>query len=475
MTGFRGTFRRVVIVRTFRPLAGWVRFSAHFCRIAILKNDRPAIGLPGATSEAVGGHARLGFHPTPVPFGDLMNGSPKDLEDLGNPELLAATHALVRRGCAVEADLLRHLGEVDARRLYLEEACSSMFVYCVRVLHFSEAAAYKRIRAARAARKSPELLAALRNGDLHVTAVSLLAAQLTNENCGELLRAVRHKTAEEIKRLLADRQPKPDLADCVRRVPARAPGASCARGGNAAPAPLSERAEIPVLNANEMTEANGVGEAASEANETTEGHGADKAGLGTVPALALNQAAQASGLGLPQPVAPAKTAPLGGERYRVSFTASGELHGQLQELRALMRHQIPDGDLASILGQAVALLLAQVRARKFAAVSKPKTAAPANSPAREKSSGQIPAAIRRAVAKRDGGCCSYVSAGGLRCGAREYLEFHHLEPWARSPVHSVEGIALRCRAHNQYAACLDFGEEQMERFRRRPESRPDAP
>ena len=70
-----------------------------------------------------------------------MNGSLKDLEGLGNPELLAATHELVRRGCAVEADLLRHLGEVAARRLYPEEACSSMFVYCVRVLQFAASAA----------------------------------------------------------------------------------------------------------------------------------------------------------------------------------------------------------------------------------------------------------------------------------------------------------------------------------------------
>ncbi len=71
-----------------------------------------------------------------------MNSS---LEGLGGSELLAATHALIRHGRAVEADRLRHLGEVDVRRLYLEEACTSMFVYCVRVLHFSEAAAYKRL------------------------------------------------------------------------------------------------------------------------------------------------------------------------------------------------------------------------------------------------------------------------------------------------------------------------------------------
>ncbi len=120
----------------------------------------------------------------------------RTLEGLPNQELLERTHTLVRRGRVVEAELLRHLGEVDARQLTLEQACSSMFVYCVRVLHFSEAAAYKRIRAARAARRHPELLPALRRGELHVTAVSLLAAQLTGESCGEWIRAARHKTAE---------------------------------------------------------------------------------------------------------------------------------------------------------------------------------------------------------------------------------------------------------------------------------------
>ncbi len=168
------------------------------------------------------------------------------LEGLPNHELLERTPGLVRRGRAVEAELLSHLGEVDARRLYLEQACSSMFVYCVRVLHFSEAAAYKRIRAARATRRHPELLAALRRGDLHVTAVSLLAAQLSDENCGAWIQAARHKTAEEIKRLLADQQPKPDVADCVRRVPV--PKSS----GNAAAGTASKRAEIAALKPDEV-------------------------------------------------------------------------------------------------------------------------------------------------------------------------------------------------------------------------------
>jgi hypothetical protein len=61
----------------------------------------------------------------------------------------------MKRGNEVEAELIAHLGEVDARRLYLEEGCSSMFVWCQRVLHFAEGVAYKRIQAARTARQFP--------------------------------------------------------------------------------------------------------------------------------------------------------------------------------------------------------------------------------------------------------------------------------------------------------------------------------
>ncbi|MEE8474837.1 MAG: hypothetical protein V3T01_05770 [Myxococcota bacterium] len=358
----------------------------------------------------------------------------RSLESLPDSELLERTHGLVRRGRAVEAELLRHLGEVDARQLYLGEACPSMFVYCVRVLHFSEAAAYKRIRAARAARRHPELLPALRRGELHVTAVSLLAAQLTGESCDEWIRMARHKTADEIKRLLADRQPKPDVADCVRRVPAPILG-------NPAVTTASERAETPAATSDDTGEKS---EWVSEAKNTP------------TPASAR------------EPLQ-TRTSPLGAERYRVCFTADAELHAQLQELRALMRHQVPDGDLGSLLGRAVALLLDQVRKRKFGEVSAPRPPAPANSDAsaHPAASRHIPAAIRRAVARRDAGRCRYVSPGGVRCGTAEFLEFHHVAPWARSGTHSVDGIALRCRAHNQYEARRVFGEVHMARFRKR--------
>jgi len=333
-----------------------------------------------------------------------------ELAGVPNARLLDRVLELVRRGNAVEADLLTYLAEVDARQLYLEESCSSMFAYCQRVLHFAEGVAYKRIQAARAARRHPRILEALRAGDLHLTAVSLLAPKLSDSNSAELVAAARHLGADEIKQMLADREPRPAVPTSVRRI---------AQPSEASPPmafPATERPASPAVPA-------------------------------TSP-----------------PSPKARTEPLGAERYCVRFTAAGETHAQLEELRALMRHQIPDGDVGKILAKAVSLLLEQVRKRKFAETSAPRPA-PETSP-NDQPSRHIPAAIRRTVWQRDEGRCTYVSAGGRRCNAKEFLEFDHAEAWVWTHSHSIEGITLRCRAHNQLRARRDFGEKRMTRFQR---------
>jgi hypothetical protein len=344
------------------------------------------------------------------------------LAGLPNAQLLVRVRELVQRGNAVEAELLAHLAEVDARRLYLEEGCSSMFAWCQRVLHFAESVAYKRIQAARAVRRFPGLAQAVRGGELHLTAVSLLAPKLTEDNCEELIQAARHRSADEIRQLLADREPLPEVVASVRRV-------------------------VPEPD--------------------------QQARAAALPQTALSDAPHAPHERPAPPPAPRQTPPergrsepLGGERYRVQFMADRETHAQLEELRALMRHQIPDGDVGKILARAVAVLHAQVRKRKFAETSRPRTSRPPASPT-EAPSRHIPAAIRRAVSERDGGRCSYVSSSGRRCEAREFLEFDHAEAWAFNPVHSIQGITLRCRAHNQRRARSDFGDRHMARFQRR--------
>src|SRR3990172_7627307 len=95
-------------------------------------------------------------------------------EHLSNQELIAALPPLVRRASHAIAELVAHLAEVDARRLYRDQAFPSMHQYCVDALHLSEGAAYKRITAARAARRFPLVLEVLADGRLHLSAFFLL-------------------------------------------------------------------------------------------------------------------------------------------------------------------------------------------------------------------------------------------------------------------------------------------------------------
>ncbi len=314
----------------------------------------------------------------------------RHLSRLSSPALLARTGELVRRARDAEAELLEHLAEVEMRKLYLERGHPSMFVYCVEELRFSESAAYRRIRAARLGREFPRILRAIRSGELHLTAVAMIAPRVTAENCSEWVARARHCSRAEIQELLAECEPRPEQRDTIRRVPDR----------------TSPVAQPP---------------AASPPAAVT-------------PALA------------PPPNPPARSEPMGAQRYRVSFTADATLHAELRELRALMRHQVPDGDVGAILARAVSALLAQIKAARFGDVERPRARTPVTAPTRH-----IPAYIRRVVFRRDEGRCAYVSPEGRRCGAREFLEFHHLVPWAEGRMHTVEGISLRCRAHNQYA------------------------
>ena len=73
----------------------------------------------------------------------------------------------------------------------------------------------------------------------------------------------------------------------------------------------------------------------------------------------------------------------------------------------------------------------------------------------------IPAAIRREVWQRDGGRCTFLDDLGRRCRATRSMEYHHEKPYGKGGRHHVDNIALRCRAHNQYQADLDFGREFM--------------
>ncbi|MGC4091207.1 MAG: hypothetical protein QM756_25685 [Polyangiaceae bacterium] len=127
----------------------------------------------------------------------------ESLRAIGDRELLVRTVALVGRERAATVDVIEHLMEIDRRRLYLAQACSSLFSYCRERLGFSEDEAFKRVRVARLARRWPAVLSELRGGAIHLTGLFVLAAYANAPNFAELVSESRRKSRAQIEGLLA--------------------------------------------------------------------------------------------------------------------------------------------------------------------------------------------------------------------------------------------------------------------------------
>ena len=148
--------------------------------------------------------------------------------------------------------------------------------------------------------------------------------------------------------------------------------------------------------------------------------------------------------------------PLSAERYGLQVTIGQSAYDKLRYAQALLGHVVPSGDLAEVLERALDALIARLEKQKFAATSRP---------GRQRSSADprhIPAHVKRTVWLRDGAQCTFVSDAGHRCPSRARLEYDHVDPVARGGEATVDGIRLRCRAHNQYEAECAFGVGFME-------------
>ena len=81
---------------------------------------------------------------------------------------------LARHEQALQLCVLDHLREIDARRLYLRRGLSSLFDYTVRELHYTEAAAWRRIKAMRLCRDTRGVREWLQDGSLNLSNAALL-------------------------------------------------------------------------------------------------------------------------------------------------------------------------------------------------------------------------------------------------------------------------------------------------------------
>ena len=213
-----------------------------------------------------------------------------------------------------------------------------MFEYCVRALRMSEAEAYLRIGAARLSREFPRVLDMLQAGELHLSALKLLAPVLTPHNANELLEASRFKSKRDLEVLLAARFEKPDVPNTLRKLP------------QARPAPVAE----PELTACARSAWTGGGQRSLPAARRAQ------------PRATVRLRPSASASARPS------LGPLGPGRYKLQLTASQALHDKLQQARDLMRHELPEGDLAQVVERALDLLIQDRMKRRFGVGRKAK-------------------------------------------------------------------------------------------------------
>ncbi len=362
----------------------------------------------------------------------------RELSHLTDQVVEQGLATIVAGGCTHTAKLVLYIGEVDARKLFRAAAHSSMFSYCVDILHFSEPAAYKRIRVGRMARRFPAIYDALAENRVHLSGLILLKAYMTRRNVDELLAAVTHKSCREIKKLLAERYPQEDVATRVRALP-RASTSAAQPADNASVHAVGDAQLAPRKVGNSNAElAAGIVRPVTQSSSvlrTEEGRTEVELSARTVDA----------------PSRPAKVEPLAPRRYALHLTMSQEMHDKLRHAQALLSHALPSGDVPQVLERALDALIANLEKAQFAATDKPRQIRASANPR------TIPAHVRRAVRERDGCQCTFVSESGQRCPERHFLEFDHIDPVARGGKATAERMRLRCRAHNQYEAEQTFG------------------
>ena len=148
--------------------------------------------------------------------------------------------------------------------------------------------------------------------------------------------------------------------------------------------------------------------------------------------------------------APLLPQPVREERYTISFSVTKEVYEEFEQVKNQL-----SGKLGSNLS-VESIFKELIRSQLHRIVRKSKPAL--------KRSRYIPRSLKQKVRERDNHQCTYRSPDGVRCGAKSYLHFDHIQPWALGGTTELLNLRLRCSCHNRLHAEQTYGREFMSRF-----------
>jgi 5-methylcytosine-specific restriction endonuclease McrA len=304
----------------------------------------------------------------------------------------------VAREREVTSQVLWHLREIEARRLFAELGFGSLFDYVVKELGYSASSAMRRIQAMRLLKELPEFEEQLKSGTLNLSHLSSVQSFLQNERKHEGKTYSKEEKVDLLKSLQGTSQRETDKA-LVSLSP------ESAHRKHEKIRPLSEtQAEFRTVISAELLQK-----------------------LERVRELAA---------------------------HRTSSCQWSEILEVMADLtiKALDR----TGDR-----QRKASVESDAKAPKVGTSSR-HSAAPAPVVKASRSRYIPKALKRSVFEKAGGQCEFKDTESGRRCACRSFLQVDHIIPLALGGTTSAENLRILCQAHNQWAAMQSFGRQKIE-------------
>jgi hypothetical protein len=360
---------------------------------------------------------------------------PMDIRKLTDDLLLTKTSELAREERRLTLEVLRHLQEIERRRLYAARGYPSLFEYAVRELGYPEGSAQRRISSMRLLKELPELEGKIESGSLSLSVMSQAQSFFRQEEIREpekkreILMGLENHSTREAERKLASQSREP-----VRLTPEKV-------------RPLSEnvsRLELAV----DQAFLDQLGELRALLSHSHPGMSIREA-LAYALELSLSKHRPKAPSPSESPPAPAVGNPSLGS---ASATEAG--------IPSSYSPPAPAVGSANFCSPSVPVQASLARRKAPPIHTKTSPTQVKVSPSQRKTPASrfIPAAIKRWVWHRDQGQCSYQDPRtGRRCRSRHFLQLDHIHPYALGGRSVPQNLRLLCFAHNQWLAAQVFG------------------
>ena len=408
--------------------------------------------------------------------------SPKQLS---NKELLSLTKLLVQKERNIHIQVLRHLVEIDSRKLFFRQGFSSLFDYAVRELSYSEGAAYRRIKAMRLCQDLPETASRLQSGRLSLSTASQLQVffEKQDKKVKEELRELSKKSISRSGREKQATNKEQTLTKTSEnlKIGGNFQNEDLNKNLSSFPQSLSQKAKENLVQKAEGCSTRATERLLSEAD----------------PSLSLPKREQVRFLEK--------------DKVEIKVVIDEQCHKELEKLKNLLSHRNPKlsyGELISILSKEAVKKhdpkeknirrkkeekiqkkassrqseLTDKSSGQLASASKSEESKPSREvslsggPVTSTKSGQInqdtkgkttsspksgqklktinryiPSYLRKYIWERDGSQCTYVHHETKhRCASRHLLQIDHIQPFALGGKTEKENLRLLCAGHNQY-------------------------